>query len=159
MIFDGTQPTLTQVRAALDERYARAPFGRFQRRGHRGAAAADDGDVQRLVPAGRLLATAEPAARLVEQAVARPVGIPICDTGSIAQRGHRRHERRHGRVGGEREPGPALGVGHLRGVHAGNLLQGLANMRGARVAGHAANHEFGHGLLFERSWRYAFRIA
>ena len=45
-------------RAAFDERDPRAALGRFERRGHRGAAAADDGNMQHLAAAAFLLPTA-----------------------------------------------------------------------------------------------------
>ena len=102
---------------------------------------------------------AKPAARLAEQAAAAErVGLSIGDAGSVTQRAHRRHERAHGRLGGERERGRTLEVGHLRGMHAGDFLQGLADMRGARVAGHAADHEFGHGVALERCRHNVLRL-
>ncbi|CAB3944047.1 hypothetical protein LMG7053_01553 [Achromobacter ruhlandii] len=52
---------------ALDQRDVRALLDGFQRRSHRGATAADNGDVQSTPITASLVATAQPSQRLAKQ--------------------------------------------------------------------------------------------
>ena len=135
-------------RAALDERDARALFGRFEGRGHRTPAAANDSDMQLACLADCLVAAPEQAQCLVQQALALRRGRGIGQRRTVAERGYRGLERGQGCVAGHGKPRNASGVRHACRAHTGHLLQHLFDMRGARFASHAGNFQLSHGFPF-----------
>ncbi len=125
---------------ALDQRDLRAAVGRLDRRRHRRAAAADDGNVQTArVTAGRMgrVGCAVRCRGRVDRLFRRVAGL-----------GHGCSHRVERDAGIGDDLGRPLRIRDLRGFHARQLFQDVLDVGGAGVAGHAADAQDFHGLLF-----------